>query len=123
MNHTHSSVILVTGAATGIGQLTAHSLAEAGHTVYACMRDIGKCNTARAQQERDYATARGIDLRIKAVASKENEITATGALLHPLLLKGRIISADAMHTQKKWIHRTALTFATTFRSMTAFHLL
>jgi NAD(P)-dependent dehydrogenase (short-subunit alcohol dehydrogenase family) len=64
MNHIHSSVILVTGAATGIGQLGAHSLAEAGYTVYASMRDIEKRNAARAQQERDYATARGVDLHV-----------------------------------------------------------
>jgi predicted transposase YbfD/YdcC len=32
----------------------------------------------------------------------ENEITAAAALLHPFLVKGRISSADAMHTQKKW---------------------
>jgi predicted transposase YbfD/YdcC len=29
-------------------------------------------------------------------------MTASGALLHPLLIKGRIISTDALHTQKKW---------------------
>jgi len=49
-----------------------------------------------------YECESGIVIAQKAVASKENEITAAGALLHPLLLKGRIISADAMHTQKKW---------------------
>jgi predicted transposase YbfD/YdcC len=32
----------------------------------------------------------------------ENEITASAAFLHPLLVKGRILSTDAMHTQKKW---------------------
>lgn len=32
------SVVLVTGAATG--NLTAHALARAGHTVYASMRDV-----------------------------------------------------------------------------------
>lgn len=45
---------------------------------------------------------RGIVIAQETVKSKENEITAAGALLHPLLVKGRIISADAMHTQKKW---------------------
>jgi len=83
MNHTHSSVILVTGATTGISQLAAHSLAEAGHTVYASMRDIGKRNAARAQQERDYATARGVDLRIVEldVTSQESADQAVQTIL------------------------------------------
>jgi NAD(P)-dependent dehydrogenase (short-subunit alcohol dehydrogenase family) len=77
------SVILVTGAATGIGQLSAHSLAEAGHTVYASMRDIGKRNAARAQKEHDYATARGVDLRIVEldVTSQESANQAVQTIL------------------------------------------
>ena len=34
--------------------------------------------------------------------ARENEISAAAALVHPALVKGRIISTDAMHTQKKW---------------------
>src|SRR5579884_4149968 len=49
-----------------------------------------------------YECASGIVLTQRAVKSKENEISAAGALLHPWLVKGRIISTDAMHTQKKW---------------------
>jgi len=49
-----------------------------------------------------YECESGIVIAQQAVASKENEITAAGAFLHPLLVKGRIISADAMHTQRKW---------------------
>ena len=49
-----------------------------------------------------YECESGIVLTQEAIKSKENEITASGALLHPLLVKGRIISVDAMHTQKKW---------------------
>jgi len=49
-----------------------------------------------------YDCESGIVLTQRAVKSKENEITASGALLHPLLIKGRIISTDALHTQKKW---------------------
>jgi len=49
-----------------------------------------------------YECESGIVLAQTSVKSKENEISAAGAFLHPLLLKGRIISVDAMHTQKKW---------------------
>jgi predicted transposase YbfD/YdcC len=49
-----------------------------------------------------YECQSGIVLTQRAVKSKENEISAAAALVHPALVKGRIISTDAMHTQKKW---------------------
>jgi DDE_Tnp_1-associated len=49
-----------------------------------------------------YECQSGIVLMQRAVQSKENEISAAAALVHPALVKGRIISSDAMHTQKKW---------------------
>lgn len=49
-----------------------------------------------------YECHSGIVLSQRAVRSKENEISAAAALVHPALVKGRIISSDAMHTQKKW---------------------
>ncbi len=49
-----------------------------------------------------YECPSGIVLTQRAVKSKENEISAAAALVHPALVKGRIISTDAMHTQKKW---------------------
>lgn len=60
----NSLVILVTGAATGIGQLSAHSLAQAGHTVYSSMRNITTRNAARARAELDYAQSHGVDLHV-----------------------------------------------------------
>ena len=49
-----------------------------------------------------YECESGIVLSQEAGKSKENEITASAAFLHPVLVKGRIISTDALHTQKKW---------------------
>ncbi|WP_411880917.1 SDR family oxidoreductase [Polaromonas sp. YR568] len=57
------SVILVTGAATGIGRLSARSLAQAGHTVYASMRDIEGRNAPKVRELRDWSFANGLDLR------------------------------------------------------------
>jgi NAD(P)-dependent dehydrogenase (short-subunit alcohol dehydrogenase family) len=58
-----NNVILVTGASTGIGRLTALSLAAAGHIVYASMRDIAGRNAAPVRELRDWAFANGHDLR------------------------------------------------------------
>jgi len=57
------SVILVTGASTGIGHLTSRALAAAGHTVYASMRDIHGRNAPRVRELRDWSFAHGYDLR------------------------------------------------------------
>jgi NAD(P)-dependent dehydrogenase (short-subunit alcohol dehydrogenase family) len=57
------SVVLVTGAGSGIGKLTAKSLAEAGHIVYATMRDVDGRNKQRADEIRAWAKARNVDLR------------------------------------------------------------
>ncbi|GCE07840.1 SDR family oxidoreductase [Dictyobacter aurantiacus] len=76
-------VILVTGAATGIGQLTAHSLARAGHTVYASMRNITTRNATRAQAERDYAQSHRVDLHVVEldVTSQESANQAVQTVL------------------------------------------
>jgi NADP-dependent 3-hydroxy acid dehydrogenase YdfG len=41
------SVIVVTGASSGFGALTARELAKAGHTVYAGMRETTGRNAAQ----------------------------------------------------------------------------
>ena len=49
-----------------------------------------------------YEVSTGIVLAQRAVATKENEISAAPDLTTPERITGRIYSADAMHTQKKW---------------------
>ena len=38
-------IVVITGASSGFGRLTANALAKAGHTVYASMRDTAGRNT------------------------------------------------------------------------------
>jgi NAD(P)-dependent dehydrogenase (short-subunit alcohol dehydrogenase family) len=54
------SVILITGAGTGIGKLAAKSLARAGHIVYASMRDVNGRNAARAEGIRRWAKEQNV---------------------------------------------------------------
>ncbi|BDU19503.1 SDR family oxidoreductase [Dyella sp. GSA-30] len=56
-------VIIVTGASSGFGLMTAKALAHAGHTVYASMRDVAGKNAAQVASIADYAKTNGVDLR------------------------------------------------------------
>jgi len=60
---THAKVIVITGASSGFGALTARALADAKHVVYAGMRDIAGRNAEAAENARAYADANGVALR------------------------------------------------------------
>ena len=58
------SVILITGAATGIGNVTARKLAADGHTVFASMRDLADRNAHHADELLQLGLRDGVDLRV-----------------------------------------------------------
>jgi NAD(P)-dependent dehydrogenase (short-subunit alcohol dehydrogenase family) len=55
-------IILITGASSGFGRLTADALADAGHTVYASMRETTGRNAAQVADIEKYARDRGVEL-------------------------------------------------------------
>jgi NAD(P)-dependent dehydrogenase (short-subunit alcohol dehydrogenase family) len=59
-----SSVVLISGASTGIGRLAAETVARAGHVVYASMREVTTRNAHHAQCLERLATAANLSLRV-----------------------------------------------------------
>lgn len=57
------NVIVITGASSGFGQITAHALAKAGHIVYASMRDTGGRNKLQVEAAARFSAENGVDLR------------------------------------------------------------
>jgi NAD(P)-dependent dehydrogenase (short-subunit alcohol dehydrogenase family) len=58
-----SKSVLISGASSGFGALTARALSDAGHTVYAGMRDVAGRNAPAAAEAARYASEHDVDLR------------------------------------------------------------
>jgi NAD(P)-dependent dehydrogenase (short-subunit alcohol dehydrogenase family) len=56
-------VIVITGASSGFGALAARALAQAGHTVYATMRETTGRNASQVAEAEGCAAEHGVDLR------------------------------------------------------------
>lgn len=82
-------VILVTGASSGFGLMTAKALAEAGHTVYATMRETRERNAPRVIELAEWSTAERVDLRLTEL-DVQSEVSAEAAVAHILKDAGRL---------------------------------
>ena len=58
-----NKVIVITGASSGFGALTARALSRAGHTVYASMRETTGRNASQVEGAKKFSEENGVDLR------------------------------------------------------------
>jgi len=76
-----SSVVLITGASTGIGRLATETIARAGHVVYASMRDVSTSNASAAQDlqrlaDTEKLSVRVVEMDVQDAASVQSAVDA-----------------------------------------------
>jgi NAD(P)-dependent dehydrogenase (short-subunit alcohol dehydrogenase family) len=82
-------IILITGASSGFGAMSARALAQAGHTVYAGMRDTAGRNAPQAAAAADHASEHGV--RLQAIElDVQSQASADAAVARILAEQGRI---------------------------------
>src|SRR5688572_27247212 len=82
-------IIVVTGASSGFGALTACALARAGHTVYAGMRETRDRNARRVAALASLADAEGIDVR-GIEMDVQNQTSVDDAIARVIAEQGRL---------------------------------
>ena len=82
-------VILITGASSGFGRLTAEALAKAGHTVYASMRDTAGRNRPQVETMARFANAYDADLRANEL-DVQSQASVDAAVAEVIEDSGRI---------------------------------
>jgi NAD(P)-dependent dehydrogenase (short-subunit alcohol dehydrogenase family) len=82
-------VIIITGASSGFGRLSANALAKAGHTVYASMRGTTGRNAAQVADVEKFAKDNSVDLRaIELDVGSEESVDA--AIARVVAEQGRL---------------------------------
>jgi NAD(P)-dependent dehydrogenase (short-subunit alcohol dehydrogenase family) len=86
---TIKQVIVITGASSGFGWMSAIALARAGHAVYAGMRETAGRNAAAVQRLQQLASGEGLDLHaIEMDIARQSSVDA--AIEAILAIQGRL---------------------------------
>jgi NAD(P)-dependent dehydrogenase (short-subunit alcohol dehydrogenase family) len=83
------NIVVITGASSGFGALTARALADAGNTVYAGMRHTATRNAPQVQAADDYSKEHDVQLRPIELDVNSQE-SVTGAISQVIAEHGRI---------------------------------
>jgi len=93
-----SKVVIVTGASSGIGRLSAEALARAGHTVYAGMRETKGRNASKVEEYAKYSEANGVDLRsVELDVADQGSADAAVAAVHAAHDRIDVVMHNAGH--------------------------
>jgi NAD(P)-dependent dehydrogenase (short-subunit alcohol dehydrogenase family) len=84
-----NQVILITGASSGFGAMSARALADAGHTVYAGMRDSVGRNAPQVEAANTYATEHRVHLHAVEL-DVQSQTSADAALERIIAAQGRL---------------------------------
>ena len=119
------SVVLISGTSTGIGRLTAETVARAGHIVYATMRDLTTRNAGAAQALEALAAEQKLPLKTLEmdVCSTDSVQRAVDIVLQE---QGRVdvavnnaglmsIGLAEGFTEEQFLHQMNLNFMGAFR--------
>jgi NAD(P)-dependent dehydrogenase (short-subunit alcohol dehydrogenase family) len=120
-----SSVVLISGASTGIGRLAAETLARAGHTVYATMRDLTTRNASAALALQRLAadeklSLRTVDMDVRQAGSVQravSDVLQEAERLDVVVNNAGLMSiglAEAF-TEEQVIHQMDVNFMGSFR--------
>lgn len=85
MNSEEKKIIVITGASSGFGSLTARGLADCGHIVYAGMRETSKRNASQVQAAKNYSLEH--DVALHAIEMDVNFQDSVDSAINKIIAK------------------------------------